>query len=849
MDTNTIFQLRREGKLSEALAIATELYRTDPSNPWVQKALAWPLIDLCKKAIDNKNYYAAEDYFGKINEIVFTAADDVIDAQKIMLRPKAHRSYEDIRIADELSKSGKKKEALDYVQELKVTNALLEIHHEIYGWVIYRYINDGEIKKTIDVKHTRMLLRDYMVLKNERPSLLHSIMLQFALEFYSIHREFNLYKFFLMWSPENLTVQDVTDTFYDDNKRSPSLLSKIFKILVNTGIDIKLTDFIDKGIPLSNQNLLDIAREPYYWNIYNAGRNNNKELLWTLFENYNTVNKGYEASPLHSKILNMAIFVMVETNEYRFLKFFEDWGFSNFMPSDWLEVKKNEKTYKPLAIKAIKKAFDGIKLGNSFSSIDSLIVAYKTASEKYPDDNWLRREYALLLAKINQKDSAAYIYKILVLELGSQPYAWYEFSEFLAEGAVDIKIGMLAKAIKLQDDESYLGDIRLEIASQLLVVGLKEAAALELITYRQHRDRMGWKLAERYSILYTAIGSEKPIEKDNFELYGKYIMIAEDYVYSEFPWIEMVLADKWTDDKKKEILLFTNGSTLEFTVNSKKFELTKNAVAGDVLKFRIRTKNIMEKSRFSPPVFEYFPLVAQGTDVPPWSILPDTIAVADYINREKNIIHAITNNGIEVFFSNDNNSIAVGDYIKAKILVKKYKNEVKTELRAILKSIKEECIAFFQSYDAIVDSVNEQKQLFHYVVNKKIGGIIKFIDSTFKPAVGDIIKVVLVSKLDKKANRMFYKVLDISLSTEGSPLKKEISGLLKLKFKRGGLTLETSDLEFNEEKDFKPDFGFIDDYYVPKEVLLESKIFLDTNVSATAIFTGEKWKVISINKV
>src|SRR5690606_40804908 len=40
--------------------------------------------------------------------------------------------------------------------------------------------------------------------------------------------------------------------------------------------------------------------------------------------------------------------------------------------------------------------------------------------------------------------------------------------------------------------------------------------------------------------------------------------------------------------------------------------------------------------------YKYIPLIADKTEKKHWEILNDIFAVVDYINKEKNIIHAIT---------------------------------------------------------------------------------------------------------------------------------------------------------------------------------------------------------------
>jgi hypothetical protein len=43
-----------------------------------------------------------------------------------------------------------------------------------------------------------------------------------------------------------------------------------------------------------------------------------------------------------------------------------------------------------------------------------------------------------------------------------------------------------------------------------------------------------------------------------------------------------------------------------------------------------------------------------------------------------------------------------------------------------------------------------------------------------------------------------------------------------------------------------PDFGFIDNYYVPKYLLNKYKIKEDCQISAKVLFNGEKWDVFEL---
>src|SRR5690606_22671269 len=233
--------------------------------------------------------------------------------------------------------------------------------------------------------------------------------------------------------------------------------------------------------------------------------------------------------------------------------------------------------------------------------------------------------------------------------------------------------------------------------------------------------------------------------------------------------------------------------------------------------------------------YKYIPLIAYKTEKEYWEILNDTFAVVDHINKEKNIIHAITTENKEVFFPQIKNELQIGDFVTAKSYIKKVKDENRTELRQIQKIDKGSVISKFQTQIAIVDGVNEQKQLFHFVISSKLQGIVKFTETNLRPSEGDFIKLSFATKTDKD-KKLRVKILSIELTEEANPnLRKDITGIMEMKYKN-----------YDEEV---PDFAFIGDYYVPKYLLEKHNITDDCRVNARAIYTGDKWKVTEIEKI
>ena len=94
-----------------------------------------------------------------------------------------------------------------------------------------------------------------------------------------------------------------------------------------------------------------------------------------------------------------------------------------------------------------------------------------------------------------------------------------------------------------------------------------------------------------------------------------------------------------------------------------------------------------------------------------------------------------------------------------------------------------------------------------------------------------------------------FKAIEIKPTDEiTTTLRKDISGLLKLKFKQYGSTIDWDDLDYEDENNLTPSFGFIEDYYVSKEIIENTKIDRNCDVDAKVVFSGDKWKVYELKK-
>ena len=858
--TAKVYQLRKEGQIDEAHSVAYKLYASNPSDDDYRKAFAWTLIDLCKRSYSNGNMQEAQNIVATLSSLPFEDRYDdfteTILKQIKSLRIKLDPFYSQIHQAAEYSKNGNNNEAYRIMSELAKGGNLSVDSHENYGWVIYKYLRDNI--DTLTSIQVRSNLRDYLLLKNERPSNLHSQILNFALNYSKRDSQFRFVSFLKLWGPSNLRSTDFSESYGNDGKKIPSLMARIAKVVVNYPIE-EAKEFIDL-LPEGKEDFREYLRESYFWNIYHAAEEKRYADLWASFDKYLDGYSLSAASEWNSKILSLAERLMKEDNQCRFLQFFRKWNPDNFSRSDWLEESgENGEKYKPLAIKCLKKAFECLEAlpDENRNDFNWLIDAYSKAIEKFPNDEWLTRELAKLFIYNNDILSAERIYKDLVLKLGDKYYVWYEFSKCVEDNK--LQIAMLCKAVSLENNEDFIGKIRLSLAESLIESGHREEAVIEAHKYKSHYEQKGWKIDD----FATAILSDNTItfdnKKDNKSLYDEYIPKAETYAYSDIPETNVVCVDEWKSDDGKRHIKFTDGEDIEVSVTPKKFPALSKAKKGQVWSFKFNVETEVEEiSSFSylrkqeKVKKSYTPLLVRCSSLEDWSILPLKYGYINHINPEKKAYHIYNQESNLIFEHFETQQFQKGDYVSFRQFKKVVKDETKTEACCLTKVDEEEALQHFKSRIVGVDDVNEQKQLFHFVLGPKlISGILHYDQTPIRPKVGDFLKITYYVREKKEVkkpgdNKKVVEVLRVEQTDEvNDNIVRNISGLLELKYK--GEKYDWYDDEDGYGGYGDADFAFIGDYYVHKSILRKYNIDVDCRVSAKAIYTGDgKWKVYEI---
>ncbi len=823
-----ISSLRKEGRLDEALQMARREISLS-YDEWTAMSLFWVLRDYIQNVyVPAGDFASARQALGEMGRLLPNMMDEqgfgksAYDKVRKLVQPQ----YAAMKELSELSKTNA---SLAYERVLQTfgPNGVDVAFHEDYGWIIYRYLK--ECLESLDSVRVRELLRDYICLKNIRPSLLHSMILNFAISFAKDHRDFNFYNFFELWGIDNLREEDFIESRYNGNK-VPSLVSRVCRAIVDSRVDFDARDFVSGFNSDEVDDVIEDLRQACFWNlIAKVKENDKKEAAYPDFAEYAKRYSALGPSEWHSKILDLACRTL-DNDKDHFIVFMREWyGNGNFRSQDWSKEKGEDGTeYPSLAAKSAKKSFEYVKSNHASRDLQELTgwlqTVYSEVVSHTRDDDWAMRNYAMLCLWSGLEEKAVSAYRHLLAEMGDKYYLWSETADCVHDN--ELRLGLLLKAKSLEKNEDFLGDIHIALAQAMISEGFHIDAQRELDTYVKHRQEKGWRIPEEYNVLASSIDSSLQTRVD----VPSYVAKAEEFAYSDFECRNYVLTEKWEVDKL-EFCSFYDGDSTVFKVKAKKFRDLHKSKTGQI--FVVRVKKVGAG---------IVPLTLKRTDLPAWSLLKEEYGVVDYVNEQKHVLHIITADSKELFCPYSKDDIGKDAYVKFAKYLKEVKNEMRTCLINLSLCSKEEALLHMKSRIVVVDNVNENKQLFHVVLGKGlVSEVVRYDQTDLRPEVGDFLHLTYCVRKDRDGKK-HLKILDVKRSDvpqEG--LTKTVNGLLEVRYKN-------SCRDFDDDHAGQlPDFAFIDDYYVHRNVLKEYGIYQDCKVVADLVMDGDgKWKVYRI---
>ena len=191
----------------------------------------------------------------------------------------------------------------------------------------------------------------------------------------------------------------------------------------------------------------------------------------------------------------------------------------------------------------------------------------------------------------------------------------------------------------------------------------------------------------------------------------------------------------------------------------------------------------------------------------------------------------------------------INDVIKCKVYYDKAKERHTAVLLEKSNTAYKDIIGNAMEVIAVIDGVNQNKELFHYHHSEAINGNILFANSNIEPKVGKCIAIKYFMHYNTKFKKKMAKVLDASDTDKtNSAIVKSIYGEVRLKYKKDGRTLSYDQAQGTDVDISNPNFAFLEDYHIPSRMVKEAGITHDQKVKILVLLKEGKWNTIEIEK-
>lgn len=220
-----VFAKRREGAIDEAYNMALELMAAPQIDDWDRKAFAWCLIDLIKRDAKDGQLENLPHYRSQLESIAIDPADDVLSKGVRHALSQCNPFGRQISEAKALSKNGQHAEAATIYRKVWVNGAADQETQTNFGWELYKHAKELMAGENLNLGAVKRNLSDYLKLDLDKPSVLHSCVLQLAAKLAG-QDKLSMLAFSRQWNFKYLRPDDFERYRAEDGKEYPSLAEK-----------------------------------------------------------------------------------------------------------------------------------------------------------------------------------------------------------------------------------------------------------------------------------------------------------------------------------------------------------------------------------------------------------------------------------------------------------------------------------------------------------------------------------------------------------------------------------------------------------------------------------------------
>lgn len=825
MSFKEVTALRRSGHLREAYELAMQDLSEEQSE-WTLSAIFWVLRDYCLYYLRNGHKESAQKCCSKML-IYLQQMDDYDDVAKNAYHKLCKQLDPNVQIIQELSEKSKQfgQEQGAYETLKGILHDLSNTLHEDAGWIIYRYLK-ADIQ-TCGLNAANEAIALYLNLRNIRPSLLHSQMLLLATQIKETHPEFDLLSFVRDWDVEYFSTEDHRISYYNGHEIAP-LVERIIEKSYKCGYALQEVIDAFRSSEINDDELIIKCYSRWaFFEIDKLKDGDVKTMLTRIVAYIESINNILVQNEFHSRILSYILWKLPEDELPNFPKMLECWGMNNFRPEDWRKEKKEEKFFPSLADRAISKCIDAYKINHYNCVSEDFESLLREAVQRNSDDEQLMRNLGITLFSLGKKEEALSIYKSLLLQLNTF-YVWKELATIADD--IQLKVSAFCKALIVEKNENFLGEIHLHLAKLLISSQLYANAKGELDNYYKTYTKNNWRISDLYTQLIKQIPSNI-VAANNNDFYISHQDVADEFIYSDIEWTPMIVIDVYSKEEdgrkpiKKVRLCASNGVSVVMNLANLRDIFQQDIMTGMCVDAKLVSNE--NGCRCA---------LCRVSELKMSDVFKKVVGYVDYHNPEKKC-YTILGNNFRQYIIYTSIELECRSYCVC-YEIPEVEHDSTKPYKAVFPQTIDPIAAIeeFHFRTAVVDNVNEEKQLFHCVFGRELDIVIHNNETLLRPAVGDYVDIKYVLSINREG-KCKRKMIGIRAASDSKLelRKRDIQGTIRLNTNMYGDV-----------------FGFVGDYYVPARLIeLPENAMIQNGdlVLIDVLFNGKKWQTYRLQRI
>ncbi len=224
-----IFAMLREGRREEALLAARELYTGEPDNLWNLRAL---VRSLCKSLWETQDAAQGQSLAAELAALPALPPgerDDALTDYRARAMMRADPLTQRLQVIREMSRRGEHTPALQQLRQIHWEHPERQDVDVALAWEIWHILVEAVREEEPDKGAIRSLLSEYYRLRIEKPSRIHSLMLDVAAR--AAHKKSfpSFCGFLRWWDPVNMREEDFIANPGADGRAFPSVVEHVIQ--------------------------------------------------------------------------------------------------------------------------------------------------------------------------------------------------------------------------------------------------------------------------------------------------------------------------------------------------------------------------------------------------------------------------------------------------------------------------------------------------------------------------------------------------------------------------------------------------------------------------------------------